>query len=107
MKHKRRYHTRDSYLEGPLHGCGLGPCPFTEVACVPTAQRRRRGLTQGDSRMAQTDVLATRGLTAIPGERTHHGFESLRPMGIITSRTFSHFDPRPIVPALGAEISGI
>src|SRR5580698_9709915 len=57
--------------------------------------------------MAQTDTLAIRGLTAIPGERTHHGFESLRPLETIKTRTFSHFDPRPIVPALGAEISGI
>jgi len=43
----------------------------------------------------------------MPGERTHHGFESLRPMGTIITRTFSHFEQRPIVPALGAEISGI
>ena len=57
--------------------------------------------------MAQTDTLAIRGLTAMPGEPTHHGFESLRPMGTITTMTFSHIDPRPIVPALGAEISGI
>ncbi len=57
--------------------------------------------------MAQTDVVAIRGLTEIPGERTHHGFESLRPIGPIATRTFSHFDARAIVPALGAEISGI
>ena len=57
--------------------------------------------------MAQTDTLAIQRLTAMPGERTHHGFESLRPMGAITTRTFSHIAPRPIVPALGAEISGI
>src|ERR1700761_1894982 len=53
--------------------------------------------------MAQTDTLAT----AIPGERTHHGFEGLRPIGPAATRTFSHIDARPIVPALGAEISGI
>ncbi len=57
--------------------------------------------------MAQTDTLAIRGPTAMPGERTHHGFESLRPVGTITTKTFSHIDPRPIVPALGAEICGI
>jgi len=57
--------------------------------------------------MAQTDTLAIRGLTAIPGERTHHGFETLRPIGTTTARVFSQFDARPIVPALGTEISGI
>lgn len=57
--------------------------------------------------MTHTETLAIRGLTAVPGERTHHGFETLRPMGASTSRTFSRFDARPIVPALGAEISGI
>ena len=57
--------------------------------------------------MAQTNTLAIRGLTAIPGERTHHGFESLRPLGPIATKTFSQVDARPIVPALGAEISGI
>ena len=57
--------------------------------------------------MAQTNALAIRGLTAIPSERMHHGFETLRPMGIPAVRTYSHIDPRPIVPALGAEISGI
>ena len=57
--------------------------------------------------MAQTNVLATQGLTAIPGERTHHGFEGLRPIGPVATRTYSHIEPRPIVPALGAEISGI
>ena len=57
--------------------------------------------------MAQTDALAIQSLTAISGERTHHGFESLPPIGTITTRTFSQFDLHPIVPALGAEISGI
>jgi taurine dioxygenase len=57
--------------------------------------------------MAQTNTLAMRGLTAMPGERIHHGFETLRPIGTIATRTFSHIDPRPIVPALGAEIAGI
>lgn len=57
--------------------------------------------------MPQTDTLAIRGLTAMPDERTHHGFESLRPMGPIRTKTFSHIDPRPIVPAVGAEISGV
>jgi taurine dioxygenase len=57
--------------------------------------------------MAQTDALAIQGLTAVSGERTHHGFESLPPIGTVATRTFSHFDLRPIVPALGAEIYGI
>jgi taurine dioxygenase len=57
--------------------------------------------------MTQTGTLAIRELAAMPGERTHHGFESLRPMGTIATRTFAHVDPRPIVPALGAEIAGI
>lgn len=56
--------------------------------------------------MAQTDALSIRGLTAIPGERIHHGFETLRPIGTVATKTFSHINPRPIVPALGAEISG-
>jgi taurine dioxygenase len=57
--------------------------------------------------MAQTDAPAIPGLTVMPGERMHRGFETLRPMGASTTKTFSHFDARPIVPALGAEISGI
>ena len=36
-------------------------------------------------------------------ERTHQGFEALRPMGAIATRSFSHIDSRPIVPAIGAE----
>src|SRR3978361_365416 len=57
--------------------------------------------------MPHTDTLAIRALTAMPGEPTHQGFESLRPPGPITTKTFSLSEPRPIVPALGAEISGI
>ena len=57
--------------------------------------------------MEQTDTLAIQGITAIPGERIHHGFETLQPMGMSASKTFSHFVARPIVPALGTEISGI
>jgi taurine dioxygenase len=57
--------------------------------------------------MAQTDTLAIPGLTVMAGERTHHGFESLRPIETIPTRTFSHIVSRPIVPALGAEVSGI
>lgn len=57
--------------------------------------------------MAQTDTLAIPGITAMAGERMHHGFETLRPMGACTAKAFSHFNARPIVPALGAEISGI
>jgi taurine dioxygenase len=57
--------------------------------------------------MTLSETLAIRGLTAIPGERVHHGFETLRPLGAVTPGTFTHFDARPIVPALGAEISGI
>jgi taurine dioxygenase len=85
----------------------LGTTPLTEVACVSTAQQRRRGLTQRHLRMAQTDVLATQDLTAIPGERTHHRFEGLRPIEPVPTGTYSHIEPRPIVPALGAEILGI
>ena len=57
--------------------------------------------------MAQTDTLAIPGLNAIPGERTHHGFASLRPIGPAAATTYFHFDARPIVPALGAEIAGL
>ncbi len=57
--------------------------------------------------MAQTDPLPIQGLAAMPGERMHHGFETLRPMGTTTTKTFSHINSHPIVPALGAEISGI
>jgi len=57
--------------------------------------------------MPQTDTLVIQRLTAMPGEPAHHGFESLRPVGINATRTFSHINPRPIVPALGAEVSGI
>ena len=57
--------------------------------------------------MPQTDTPAIQRLTAMPGERTHHGFESLRPMGTIATKSYAHINSRPIVPALGAEISGI
>ena len=57
--------------------------------------------------MSQTGTLEIRELAAMPGERTYHGFEPLRPMGTIANGTFAHVDPRPIVPALGAEIAGI
>ena len=57
--------------------------------------------------MAQTNAATILGLTAIPGERAHHGFEFLPPIGPTAAGTFSQFDQRPIVPALGAEISGI
>ena len=57
--------------------------------------------------MAHIETLAIRELAAMPGEPTHRGFEPLRPIGAIAIETFSHVDPCPIVPALGAEISGI
>jgi alpha-ketoglutarate-dependent taurine dioxygenase len=57
--------------------------------------------------MAQADLLTIRGLTAIDGDRTHHGFESLRPIGPVSTRKFYHIDMHTIVPALGAEIYGI
>ena len=61
--------------------------------------------------MAQTDLStiqgAISGLAAMPGERSHNGFETLRPMATAPARAYSHFGARPIVPALGAEISGI
>lgn len=43
----------------------------------------------------------------MPAEQTHQGFEALRPIGTIATRTFSQIDSRPIVPAIGAEISGV
>ncbi len=57
--------------------------------------------------MPQTDTPTIQRLTAMPAERAHHGFEALRPMEAMPPKAFSHFDLRPIVPALGAEISGI
>lgn len=57
--------------------------------------------------MPQTDTLVIQRLPAMPGEPAHHGFEPLPVMGTTTTRTFSHIHSRPIVPALGAEISGI
>jgi taurine dioxygenase len=57
--------------------------------------------------MTQTDTLEIPGLTAMPGERTHYGFEALRPLETLATRTFSHIHVCPIVPALGAEISGV
>ena len=57
--------------------------------------------------MSQTSTLAMPDLAAMPGERTHRGFEPLRPVGTSPARTFSHIDPRPIVPALGAAVAGI
>ena len=57
--------------------------------------------------MPQTDTLSMPQLTAMPGEPMHRGFETLRPLGATATRTFSCFNTRPIVPALGAEISGI
>jgi len=57
--------------------------------------------------MPHTDTIATERLTPIPGERSHHGFETLRPLGATAGRTFTCFQAWPIVPALGAEITGI
>ncbi len=57
--------------------------------------------------MPETDTSVIQRLIPMPGEPVHHGFESLRPMGTVATKTFSHLVPRPIVPALGAEISGI
>ena len=57
--------------------------------------------------MSQTSTLAIRDLAAMPGERPHRGFEVLPPMSISPIRPFSHIEARPIVPAVGAEISGI
>ena len=57
--------------------------------------------------MSQTSTLAIRDLAAMPGERPHRGFEVLPPMCISPIRPFSHIEARPIVPAVGAEISGI
>jgi taurine dioxygenase len=57
--------------------------------------------------MAETDTLATPRLTAMPGEPAHYGFETLRPIRAVAARTYAHLGVRPIVPALGAEVSGI
>jgi taurine dioxygenase len=57
--------------------------------------------------MLETDTPAIQRLPAMPGEPAHHGFESLRPIGSVTTQTYFHFVPHPIVPALGVEISGI
>ncbi len=57
--------------------------------------------------MVQATTAAIPELAAMPGERTHRGFEPLRPIGTATARSYSHIDPRPVVPALGAEIAGI
>ena len=46
-------------------------------------------------------------MAAMAGEPSHTGFDTLPPLGLGESRTFTHFQQRPIVPALGAEISGI
>lgn len=43
----------------------------------------------------------------MPGEPAHHGFEPLPPTVTTTATTFRHIKQRPIVPALGAEITGI
>jgi len=57
--------------------------------------------------MSQADTLAKPGVTTIAGERTHHGFETLRPLGARALRTYTQLAHRPIVPALGAEVSGV
>ena len=57
--------------------------------------------------MPQSDTPVIWPQTAMSGDQEHQGFEPLRPMGTIAAKAFSHIDPRPIVPALGAEISGI
>ena len=57
--------------------------------------------------MPHIDTLAAPLPTALSGTRTHQSFELLQPLEIIPARTFAHFDARPIVPALGAEISAI
>lgn len=53
------------------------------------------------------DAPAIQRLAAMPGEQAHNGFEPLRPLGPTSANTYSHIIPRPIVPALGAEVSGI
>ena len=57
--------------------------------------------------MPQSGALAARRLTTMPDNQIRQRFEPLRSAGTIPARAFSHINPRPIVPALGAEISGI
>ncbi len=57
--------------------------------------------------MSQTDTLAKPGVTEIPGERMHRGYETLRPFGTTETKTYTHIAQRPIVPALGAAVSGV
>lgn len=57
--------------------------------------------------MPPSDTMAIQRLTPISGEPAHHGFDALRPLGIPAARAFSHIHALPIVPAIGAEISGI
>jgi len=57
--------------------------------------------------MQQSEALAIRDLPAMPGERSHRGFDPLPPLGVPAVKPVAHFQQRPIVPALGVEISGI
>ncbi len=57
--------------------------------------------------MPEANTMAIQRLDAMAGEPGHHGFETLRPVEATGVRTYSHFSARSIVPALGAEISGI
>lgn len=53
------------------------------------------------------DAPVIQRLAPMPGEPVHNGFEPLRPVGRTSVKTYAHIIPRPIVPALGAEVSGI
>ncbi len=57
--------------------------------------------------MSQINLSAMPALAAMPGGRVHRGFETLPPLGTLSTRRYAHIDPRPIVPALGAEVAGI
>ena len=57
--------------------------------------------------MSPTDLLSAPPSLGLPGERPHRGFDTLPAVGAVSAKTYSHFQARPIVPALGVEISGI
>lgn len=57
--------------------------------------------------MPQADTRVMQRLTAMAGEPDHNGYDPLRPIGAAAGRRFSHFQARPIVPALGAELTSI
>jgi taurine dioxygenase len=57
--------------------------------------------------MPQDNTLAMPRGTVTFSDRAHDGFEPLPPVRAVTTAPYTEFVARPIVPALGAEISGI